>query len=1368
MTWIPFGLATLVAVVAMLAPVATNAQEPAIQKGDAVFTRFSGARDIKATDNTIRTVIDLDGVVASLLELRNPGTPGRGQQLGDIKQRLQVTAKQVGQVFGIAFDNATPPNIYLTATSAFGLHRTADNKDWMAGMWGPGGGPGTVWKLNAGTGYKPEIFATIQTSGRKNTGAGLGNIAFDPWNRQLYVSDLETGMIHRLRIDDGTDLGQYDHGVARANFVDGQTGENGQLRALGFVRENAARTDYCPSGTFTRDPKCWNLADFRRRVWGLAVRRDKTSGEVRLFYASWGSQGFGHPDFKQAPDEEKQNAVWSVAIAGDGSFDPGNVRREFTLPGFFVRQDDIIRAGKSHPVTDLAFGNANDQRIMLLAERGGVMNRGLSARSAFANPHEARVLRYVLGDNGTWQPAGRYDVGFYDRKKHGPPFIRAGGSGGVSFGFGYTSNGAIDEDRVDDFVWMSGGLLCSAPGPCYDPQTDKFGDTSEVNGVQGTPAEGIEAVSPVDPLSPYPATGTPYPARGMSLSYIVDPAIAGQSTGASGSGDIEVFSPIAITETAPQDVAEGAEPPGWPPSPGDLAPGGPVPGPIPPPGGPPLPPPGGPPPPGAGGPPPPGAGNIIVPPPLQVDIVDLGIEKKHVGGACKPGGKCSFEITVTNVGQVDYKGTISFVDTLPAVCTFSSQFGGLAVWICGPKGSNKVTCKHTPGVSINPNVNRFGPGSQVSVRITADIPANAVGPLAKNCGSIKENPKVPQNGGLKANDRACADITLPAPQKTGSDLAIKKDIVGMIQACKPDSVCKFEITVTNKGPAPLTQPVVFEDAMPVGWKFVKQTGGGWQQCTVAGRIVRCETNPTLLVNPPVVVLKPNETIKLGLELRTPPAKADSAKVWNCVKVFPNPQTGDKTPGNDKSCVLLDVPGDPPMLRVIKKGPAKCYPGKPCHYQVTVANPGKLPYKGDVQLFERVSNIAGLNASDWAPKNVWTCTKKAGGLLCGYGTVTLPKNKYLAPLKIKIDVPANLPAQIKSLDNCAEIKFKYGKSKHCISTPIQRPSGSVKSYTDWALALKELAQPWCWFGFCTTYEFQISNKGPDAYAKPMELRVRMPKGARYKSMIGTRSAKSCSAANWSCSVSGRDVVCRPRGCRLEANETVGLLFDLKLLSTPPTYVPPQGMTKTVCGKLNWVAPRRGTIEQSGTRRVERVCGTTEIRVPKKPAKAAPPAAIPIPPVPKQTRPKAKRPRCYGGQVARGRRCVCPRRRPVWTGRKCVKPRARPRCYGGQILRRGRCVCPRRRPVWTGRNCVPYRQRAPRTPAPPVYNPPPPRPPVVRPRPPAPPVVRPRPPAPPVVRPQRPPEPKFQTIPGRIICPKGTRWVARYRKCMAVIQ
>ena len=59
--------------------------------------------------------------------------------------------------------------------------------------------------LDASTGYAPRVFSRIMLNGRRNTGAALGNIGYDRTNKQLFVSDLETGMIHRIRAADGCD-----------------------------------------------------------------------------------------------------------------------------------------------------------------------------------------------------------------------------------------------------------------------------------------------------------------------------------------------------------------------------------------------------------------------------------------------------------------------------------------------------------------------------------------------------------------------------------------------------------------------------------------------------------------------------------------------------------------------------------------------------------------------------------------------------------------------------------------------------------------------------------------------------------------------------------------------------------------------------------------------------------------------------------------------------------------------------------------------------------------------------------------------------------------------------------------------------------
>src|SRR5215470_1231283 len=505
------------------------AQDGALQPGEAYVTRFPGTRP--GPGGT--PVINVDGTSGSIIDVRAPRQPPLGQHWIDEPQRKPVSAAQVGQVFGVALDDARPPNVYLAATSAFGLHRAGN--DWMPGMWGQDGGPGTVYRLDASTGYAPRVFARIMLDGRRNTGAALGNIAYDRTNKQLFVSDLETGMIHRIRAADGGDLGYYDHGVqGRASFTNVADGQHMSLPPIAFDPSSHAHVGDCPS-RFDNSPQCWNFATTGRRVWGVGVRRDVVSNEVRLYYSVWSSPAFGQAQWNQATDDGKRNSVWSIRLGPDGGFDPSDVRREFILPDFFINPDDIARAGMSQPVSDIAFAECGQRPVMLIAERGGIRNLGLAAQNPFADPHEARPLRYELDDKGTWRAVGRYDVGFYDRSKDGAPFMRANCAGGIAFGLGYDSSTWVaNPGKPDQFVWITGDSLCSPDGPCNLPGTGQpaggespqqaamqAGDVSEVHGIEGLAENAFEQVAPDTAFAPTPPGGDAA-AAGPNQAYLID------------------------------------------------------------------------------------------------------------------------------------------------------------------------------------------------------------------------------------------------------------------------------------------------------------------------------------------------------------------------------------------------------------------------------------------------------------------------------------------------------------------------------------------------------------------------------------------------------------------------------------------------------------------------------------------------------------------------------------------------------------------------------------------------------------------------------------------------------------------------------
>jgi hypothetical protein len=163
------------------------------------------------------------------------------------------------------------------------------------------------------------------------------------------------------------------------------------------------------------------------------VHRNPARNEVRLYYSVWSGPAFDDPGWQNAQDDDKRNSVWSVRLGPDGNF-AGDMRREFILPDFFTRQDDIARAGFSQPVSDISFATCGPRPVMLLAERGGIRNLGLAA-GARSPAARARALRYELDQNGNWHAVGRYDVGFYNREAEGEAYLNANCAGGIAFGW---------------------------------------------------------------------------------------------------------------------------------------------------------------------------------------------------------------------------------------------------------------------------------------------------------------------------------------------------------------------------------------------------------------------------------------------------------------------------------------------------------------------------------------------------------------------------------------------------------------------------------------------------------------------------------------------------------------------------------------------------------------------------------------------------------------------------------------------------------------------------------------------------------------------------------------------------------------------
>jgi len=380
---------------------AQSGQPGIMSNGDLAVTGFSGTRDIGG-----QAFIDTDGASLKVYDTSGKGTAS-GQVI-NAPVKYEAFARDIGQVFGVALDNAPNPNIYATATSVHGLQIVIPDNNgdgvpervttgqpgatFMEGQFGAalGGGPGTVYRIDGTTGEITK-FSDITFGGIPNSGAGLGNIAFDPAHFQFYVSDLDTGAIHRLDLS-GTAIGVFDHGV------DGR-----QAAGLPAVPMNAGNImDITNPGFDITNSDTWGLADSKRRVWGLAYFKE------RLYYSvSHGSK------------------IWSVGINSDGTF-ASDARVEI----------DAVPGGKD--ISDILF---TKQGRMILAQRGGIMSS--PDYTQYHLPQQNSVLRYSRDINGKWiQEPEEYAIGF--------PADHRNASGGVGL-------------ACDGTLWSTGDALANDP-----------------------------------------------------------------------------------------------------------------------------------------------------------------------------------------------------------------------------------------------------------------------------------------------------------------------------------------------------------------------------------------------------------------------------------------------------------------------------------------------------------------------------------------------------------------------------------------------------------------------------------------------------------------------------------------------------------------------------------------------------------------------------------------------------------------------------------------------------------------------------------------------------------------------------------------
>ncbi len=949
---------------------------PVVAPGFVIVSGFSGSvQSVPALPPgggpAERTTIDLGGPVlrvidansldatslgATSLDAISPGGPPPQGHGVPAYQPLTIRAAQIGQVYGLALDDETPPNIYAAATSAYGLpivvptdgapervRRGAPNAAFMRGLFAPypGAGPGSIWKISGKNGAI-SLFTNVTLDGIGNSGPALGGLAFDPASRRIYVADRGTGAIHSFDLQ-GVDTGRFDHGTQTLPMVG--------LPAVPY--DPRRRLDIRSSAFDSGDPATWGYAPPARRVFGLAVHRG------RLYYA-----------VAAGP------AVWSVSLEPDGRF------------GIDPRIEIAFQVGPV-PVAEISKILFDDAGDMLLAERG--MPTGSSDFGALVRPDSGPVIRLKAqrpGSDGTpffWRAVGEYAVGF-------APDHRSG-DGGMALGFGYSQGGVADPRECGGTLWVTGSRLQGSPvrelrSQSPPPRSSRFIDFSDATGRAGALAR---TPGQLPGQSPGQSPGLPV---GQKLGHLGDVAVWRTCPGPLLSQLVELLSEDLFCPAGFYDSRNQCMP--APCAPGELYRGGVCEKPecrpgervrdascCP-----------------AGSNWNPRARTCSSKP---ADRPDLAIRTEVA--QCEPhAGPCTFRIVMSNDSDVPYSGPIFVGDTIHPG-TIQSMTGPPG-WTCGPVSGAISAC-----IDLDA---RLESRQSVEFKVIAAVPGSAQ--RWSGCAGITSAAGRGPSGG---NNKSCVTRGNDIPAEPGTpDLAVRTSLKSC-SANRCDFVIVIRNVGTAAyngdlrlgemiGGGTITSIVPFE----TGWSLPCQqgpapSGGTGLACYRPGTTLA--PGDTLTMG--VTVTHPPGTRLVGhcAIVDPPPGDSNPANNGSCA---------EHRPEDARPRLVMEKSLTAPCERV--PGTGFGYAGWSCEFATTVTNTSAVRFSGDIKVTDtvtpgRIVSVSG-EATDCSIDGTSLLCQWSGKTLAPGGATRIAVRVHL-PANVTYETCARLDAPASGDQAC---------------------------------------------------------------------------------------------------------------------------------------------------------------------------------------------------------------------------------------------------------------------------------------------------------------------------------------------------------------
>ncbi|MEO7962459.1 MAG: hypothetical protein ABIT38_00960 [Gemmatimonadaceae bacterium] len=452
--------------------------------------------------------------------------------------------------------------------------------------------------------------------------------------------------------------------------------------------------------------------------------------------------------------------------------------------------------------------------------------------------------------------------------------------------------------------------------------------------------------------------------------------------------------------------------------------------------------------------------------------LDVAMAKSHTGNFIV-NGIHSYQLTVSNVGNMPTTGPTTVTDNLPTGLTFLSAVG--AGWSCSA-ASTTVTCT-TPTV--------FNPGATSAITLTVRVGAAAA-------PSVTNSVTVSTPGDVVPGNNTAQDPTNVFNTAT-PDLALSKLAVGSFAAGKNAS---YSLTVTNVGSASTTGTTTMTDVLPAGVTFVSATGSGWSCSAVAGTVT-CTTTTIFTAGSTSVV---QLTVTLGASPTQTITNTGTVKT-----------PGDNNPSNDSSTVTTSINTPPPPvdLQIIKtSGPMQI--GKTGTFTFDVKNVGAT------------ATTLPIIITDELPAGLTFVNGSGGGFVCSAigQSVTCTRTAPLAPpltatVAVTVDVGSATPSSVTNVGivkTGGDVNATNDTSK--VTVPVAACTTCGGGAEPDLKMLKELvgsAVP----GQNVSFRLTITNVGSGSTTAAITVSDTLFSDLHFVSGTG---------AGWSCLASGQAVTC----------------------------------------------------------------------------------------------------------------------------------------------------------------------------------------------------------------------------------------------------